>query len=123
MTPTESRAANPARKAAAAAGAAEHEREEKLKARVEEEVAAAMTREVKTVEVLELEGEPGTPGEKFEVWTLDERRCLVVAYPNTMTSKLVVCMGEAGWFVVKYYAKGGLVEQQTVKTEQIALAF
>lgn len=123
MGPTESRPANPARKAAAAAGATEHEREEKFKARMEEEVAAALTREVKIVEALQLEGDPGAAGAKFEVWSVDERRCLVVAHPNSMTAKLVVCMGRADWYLVKYFVKDELVDQRKVETEQIALAF
>jgi hypothetical protein len=105
------------------AAARARERERKLKAKVEEEVAAKLTVEVKTVNVLELEGERETAGQRFEVWNVSERSCLVVAHPNRETGKAIVCMEKAGRYLVKYLVHSKEVDRATLATEPLALAF
>jgi hypothetical protein len=101
-------------------GARAEERERRTRDKIQEEVAREFTAEVRTVNALDLEGD-AVSGEVFEIWTADGR-CVVVAEPNPVTSKVIVCVDRAGTYVVKYLVNGRVVEQRNLETEPIALA-
>jgi hypothetical protein len=118
MDMTQSKAANPSPRAAARAA----ERDQRTRDKIQEEVAKEFTAEVKTVNALDLEGEPGVAGQVFEVWTDAAGRCVVVADPNPITAKVIVCVDQAGTYLVKYMVNNRVREQRYVETEPIALA-
>lgn len=116
MDTAESRSVSQSQKAAARAA------ERKARVQAEEAAGRGSTAEVKTVNALDLIGQPGTAGQVFEVWTTDERTCLVVTTPDPVTARVIVCMLNAGTYVAKYLIDNQVRERQTVQTETITLA-
>ncbi|HMD69724.1 MAG TPA: hypothetical protein VKF41_00190 [Bryobacteraceae bacterium] len=114
---TQTRTSNPSQRTAARAA----EREQRTREKIQEEVAKEYTAEVKTVNVLDLEGDAGVAGQVFEVWTPDGR-CVVVTDPNPITAKVIVCVDQPGTYLVKYLVNNQVMEQRNVATEPIALA-
>jgi hypothetical protein len=47
---------------------------------------------------------------------------VVVADPNPITAKVIVCVDQAGTYLVKYMVNNRVREQRYVETEPIALA-
>ncbi len=118
MDTTQTKASKPGQKAGAQAA----ERGQRTRDRIQEEVAREFTAEVKTVNALDLEGDGGTAGQVFEVWTEDGTSCLVVAEPQAISAKVIACLEQPGTYLVKYLVNGRVVEQRNLETEPIALA-
>jgi hypothetical protein len=118
MDMTQTRTSNPSQRTAARAA----EREQRTREKIQEEVAKEYTAEVKTVNVLDLEGDAGVSGQVFEVWTEAAGTCVVVANPNPITAKLIVCVDQPGTYLVKYLVNNQVMEQRKVATEPISLA-
>jgi hypothetical protein len=83
----------------------------------------AMAGNALEVNALELEGEPGVAGQRFEVYATAGETCLAAVIPHYDTATTVVCMGKAGWYRVDYLAGGQVRERRHLETERIVLAF
>jgi hypothetical protein len=83
----------------------------------------AMAGKALEVNALELEGEPGVAGQRFEVYATAGETCLAAVIPHYDTATAVVCMGQAGWYRVDYLAGGQVRERRHLETERIVLAF